>query len=293
MALLKDWFGWEGPFTAGERRKEELHQSQIGGAKNTEMNSLLSIIRSDAADDIRQQAAVKLAGLLSPELRNKYAQASQSALRPTAATDSEANEILKQINALGTARGKFEDEEGVIDPSVAPFLDSLGAELNIRGQQYIETKSDQRTIREDRPDPLDVSIKAGKKLIGEAKKTKTDNRSMFGGQDIAFSRIPSTRELEKNLLPQAPAADFIQTATAAFPRSTVPPTYQQIGLTAKDDIEQFAELEKKLPDINLRAVYQDDPQGFAAILKALRTGQDPRGNPFTIKDAIALIQKIQ
>ena len=57
----------------------------------------------------------------------------------------------------------------------------------------------------------------------------------------------------------------------------------------KDDIQIFQELEKKLPDIDLRSQYQANKAGFDKILSALRAGKTPDGKPFTIKDAMAFI----
>ncbi len=61
----------------------------------------------------------------------------------------------------------------------------------------------------------------------------------------------------------------------------------------KEYADLLNELEKKLPDMDLRSQYQINKAGFDKILSALRAGKTPDGKPFTIKDAIAFIRANQ
>lgn len=277
-----------GAVTALQPGRVQQMQHERGQTRNTEMNSLLSVMRSDAADDIKQQAAVKLSGLLSPELKDKYSQAGQNAMSSGSAGGNEADAILKQVNALGTARGKFENEDGVIDPSVAPFLDNLVRDISRRGQEYIFAKQPGTEAAAKR---TPISQQAGTPqggmtdMITTDKARPVDNRSMFSGKDTAFDDVDALTGAAR----KAPTTNFFQAATEAFPQSNVPLTHQEIGLTAKDDIQQFGELEKKLPDMDLRSQYQADPEGFGLILQWLKAGKAPNGTKFTIKEAIAAI----
>ncbi len=113
-----------------------------------------------------------------------------------------------------------------------------------------------------------------------------DRRGLFSGEDVAFDNIG---------LPSSPTATpgLFQAPTPDFPESNVPLSFGEMGLTAKDDIAQFSELEKGLPDMDLRSQYQANQQGFAKILSALKAGKTPDGKPFTIKDAIKFLQANQ
>lgn len=148
-----------------------------------------------------------------------------------------------------------------------------------------------RDAAKDVQDPIDVSLKAagGRAALPRAEPKggmtdriaadiisppPKDRRGLFSGADVTFDQIKP---------------DLFQAPTPDFPESNVPPSFDDMGLTAKDDIAEFSKLEKGLPDVDLRSQYQANQQGFAKILQALKVGKTPDGKPFTIKDAIEFI----
>ena len=84
-------------------------------------------------------------------------------------------------------------------------------------------------------------------------------------------------------------ADYFQASTDAVPIDNTPQSFSEMGIEDADEQEQFSKLEEaagkgEVP-IDLRKVYQQNPQDFSKLLKALRAGK------IDIKEAIELIRE--
>ena len=260
MALLKDWFGWEGPFTAEQRRTEESHQDNRARIEQW--------IKSSGVQDKLRKAQKDAIN----EGRSIYGG------RGGRATVSPMDKLSDKARKLAAAKKNLSVEDELPDAFVPYFKgerDKIAKEF-----EYITN-----------PPLTEPELKGGM-----SDRVATDNRGLFSGTfpgEVLTSKDVHRPDDSKGISPFLPGAEFFQTPTAAFPEDTVPKTLSQIGITAKDDMQTFQELEKKLPDMDLRQAYQADPKGFAMIMKALKSGKAPNGKPFGIKDAIALLQASQ
>lgn len=286
MALLKDWFGWEGPYTAQQRRTEEAHQDSRAKIEQFITSAgFQDKLRAAQTDAINQGRSIyggrgRGATTVDPiEKAGKYALAAQR-LTDAGAKDAGLSVLQEANKVLGMAEGPA-GHSRMRKPS-RPNLKSRGGGVIEGAAFWIPDEEAEEYLGK------------GWKREGVPKEGKADLRSLFGGGN-EFDGIltPDTQKTQPAGKKVKDMSDFFQAPTELSPMDTVPKTFAQIGITAKDDIQTFNELEKKLPDMDLRSQYQINKAGFDKILSALKAGKTPDGKPFTIKDAIAFIQANQ
>lgn len=262
----------------------------------------MAVLRSDVSREVKERAGKAILRSMDPKLLEAMNKAGTSVLQaPDADVDPRAS-ILERFNKLGTARSKFETQ-GRVDPRVAPFFDQLTEGMAREADSLFEVKGGMTDrVAAAKSEPIDAALQESSKRPGGKK--KVDRRDMFNGGSI-FDEIPAANRAH---VPSGkkfkgvqgifdpgkaigPSADFFQVGTSDFPTGNVPSSLSDIGITAKDDIQTFGEMEKKLPNMDLRSQYQQDPGTFQAIMKALRAGKKPDGTPFTLKDAITMIKE--
>lgn len=97
----------------------------------------------------------------------------------------------------------------------------------------------------------------------------------------------ATGEIKSSIREQVglakPLKDYKQASTETVPEENIPKSFVEIGI-GKGDQESFLDLEKALPDMDLRSDYERDPQFFQTLLKALREGK------IDMKKALEIIQ---
>lgn len=132
-------------------------------------------------------------------------------------------------------------------------------------------------------DQMTTYNKAGYKKIGKdefdwdpkdpkvqelRKEPKMDNRDYF-------SEVPAFEGL-----PQA--------ATPDFPEENIPKTFEQLGITQPQDQQIFQEMQKALPDRDMRQEYENDPEGMKRLMKLW---QEKKLNKKNLHKAFSAIQQ--
>lgn len=346
MALLKDWFGWEGPYTAQQRRTETQHKMS--------MKQMQSLIDSRFNMDALRKVQVDML----KEGRTIYGSygRGKTATNPMVKAGKLADAVSKMDGA-----GFFDDNEELKESLTAYALKDLPgadykkpmdtkvnlAELlshNLEGiPQNVDRKGwfwnlgDDVISKEARDNAIKKSVNELVRKHGYSREQAAsviqdeinskmgrekgriwrtlpegpvDVRGMFSGGISPFETAEPELEMPQvgdaltydrrtakptSILTEEgmkPLADYFQAGTETVPEENIPPTFEQLGVEQADQ-ESFQQLEKKLPDIDLRQTYRLDPQGFKQMLTWLRNGKTPNGKPFTIKDAIKMLQAFQ
>lgn len=81
--------------------------------------------------------------------------------------------------------------------------------------------------------------------------------------------------------------DLLQGATPDFPNDTTPKTFEQIGITNTQDQATLQEMQKALPERDLRQEYQDDPENMKRLMELWRKGKLNKKN---LRKAFSVIQ---
>lgn len=129
-----------------------------------------------------------------------------------------------------------------------------------------------------------------------------DNRDYFapGDETDVFSALgkppeeidPIDRAIGKaggrKSLPKTSISDYFQAPTDTVPESKVPKSYPQLGITNVDDQATLEEIQKALPDINIKDEYEADPESMQKLIQLWKEGKLNKQN---IHKAFSMIQQ--
>lgn len=88
--------------------------------------------------------------------------------------------------------------------------------------------------------------------------------------------------------------DPFQASTSTSPMQNIPPSFADLGITDKATIQMFSEIEKALPDVDLRSQFRSDPEVFLRLFDAVARSRNlPDGSKMTLQQAIELIRASQ
>ena len=82
--------------------------------------------------------------------------------------------------------------------------------------------------------------------------------------------------------------DLPQAATPDFPEENIPKTFEQLGITDVNDQQTFQEIQKALPDVDMKVEYEGDPEGFKRLMKLWR---DKKLNKKNLYKAFSKLQE--
>jgi len=119
------------------------------------------------------------------------------------------------------------------------------------------------------------------------------------GADFAWEEIIAIKELTPYLgkpmgLPdyfseEVPIfEDLPQAATPDFPEENIPRTFEQLGIVQPQDQQIFQEMQKALPDVDMRQEYENNPESFKRLMKLW---QDRKVNKKNLRQFFSAIQQ--
>jgi hypothetical protein len=79
-------------------------------------------------------------------------------------------------------------------------------------------------------------------------------------------------------LSRRPLADYFQASTPTIPEENIPKTYPQLGITNVDDMATLDEMQKALPEVDMRQVYQDDPEMMKMLIELWKSKKVTKRN---------------
>ena len=175
-------------------------------------------------------------------------------------TDNKADPRIDQIIKLVGAADKTEETElaNFLTAQAKLLTDEIGEEGKQKG------KADKLGFSPEGADPIDVGIKmgGGRKSLPKASEyfTPEDDdfvgppeptRQFKGGQGGTFEGTGASGGWD-----ESPSAYF-----------QAPKTYEQSGITSVDDMAVIGEMQQALPDIDIKAEYEADPEGMKELIK--------------------------
>jgi len=265
MALLKDWFGWEGPYTAQQRRTEEQNM----------MKQQLTIIQGDFSDDEKETAARQIIQAVQP----KYYEA-EIAKDPTRKFyDPILNRRQQQQKALdpygrqylrgGTATDPF--VQGAVDiGKIQDARDKFGVDITPEMAAYFDTAERSVKDRSGFKEP-EINPKTGKpRRIFSKKGEVLGTRTKEGGIDNRGYFSTGQKATEKPTTTPPEDIDYFQAPTATVPEANIQRTYKQMGITNTEDQATFQEMQDAMPEQDMRKEYEDNPELFKELMELWR-----------------------
>lgn len=148
----------------------------------------------------------------------------------------------EDLGKIRAARDKFSVAGDELTPETAAYFNA--AEKSVLNRM----KSD--------IDPIDRAIKVAG---GRASLPKTDNRDFFApGEEF----LEMSKEYDK-----LGVEDYFQAPTDTVPIGKVPKTYPQMGIESVDDMATLDEMQKALPDVDMRDEYESDPEMMKKLME--------------------------
>ncbi len=272
-----------------------MQQYDQKGRDKLDKKHIESLIQSrEFQDVIRQAQAVALKqqnetrGKLTAEERkqkllNPYGYGRGTVVDPLVKGAEDIGKIRK-------AQSQFEDK---VPPETAAYFDA--AEQSVKDRTgwkdpKINVKTDKpRRIFDKSGDVVgtrnkDDSIKYDKNLKGADyfelydRHTGKPTQRQEGDNRGLFSEGKSPFEIE----------DYYQAATETVPVANEPKTFQQLGITSPADQQVFQEMQKAVPDVDLRQEMEQDPEGMKRLIKLW---QERKLNKKNIRNAFSAIQQ--
>lgn len=186
-----------------------------------------------------------------------------------------AEDLGKIRNARDVFSGEFGDQE--LDPETAAYFDLAESSVLDRMKPEI--------------DPIDQSIKAagGRKSLPKAGKGVTVpmggvetsksaaeyfQPSNAGKAAVAgFEMVTGMEDFKGPSL-----SDYFQSGTDTVPEENIPKTFQQLGISSVDDQATLQEMQKALPDRDMRDEYETDPEYMKKLIQLWKQGKLNKSN---------------
>lgn len=118
-------------------------------------------------------------------------------------------------------------------------------------------------------DPIDraINVAGGRKTL-----PKTDKGEMGVFEEMGAPRI----------------SDYFQAPTETVPQGNVPKTYPQMGIESIDDQAVLSEMQKALPEVDMKSEYESDPEMMKKLMELWRTKKLTKQN---LHKAFSMIQQ--
>ena len=133
-----------------------------------------------------------------------------------------------------------------------------------------------------------------------------DNRDFYapGGELDVFEEMGAPKQRNLRLEGQLPATDkgmfdrlgpkeyesledYFQAPTETVPEGNIPKTFQQIGIESVDEQATLQEMQKALPDVDMKNEYENNPEYMQKLIKLWREGKLNKQN---LHKAFSIIQ---
>lgn len=277
MALLKDLFGWEGPYTAQLRQTEERHQDNRARIE--------SLLKSDKARNLMMK------------MRATYYERGGST-KPYTPTDR--FEDLAKLQ-------KFKDNYSMADRETGKLTYTMSKE----DKDAYDAARDYVLGREvSGVDSIDPKAKIERKIkasgqpemtfmgYGDKKEKPKSAADYFapGGEIGMYEDMGAPKQHNLRLegqLPVSPDAGMFDrlneySQPADFLAPQAPKTYEQIGVSSVDEMSVLDEMQKALPDRDMRKEFEGDPEYMQKLIKLWK---EKKLNKSNIREAFSMIQQ--
>lgn len=228
-----------------------------------------------------------------------------------AGADEAAGAVMGKINELAGAQDQIDKEKKTATSQTA-LADYFSAGLEeMKSKQGKGTLASQKQVdkfekgfaREAEKQGIDArnaELLFGQLYDTEVAQRKGPLKGMFRNDVLPTRDVIDSRGYFSYELPEvattkepkgkAPASfdDLLQGATPDFPNDTTPKTFEQIGVTDTQDQATLQEMQKAIPDRDLRQEYEDDPEGMQRLMKLWR---EKKLNKKNINKAFSMIQQ--
>lgn len=174
----------------------------------------------------------------------------------------------------------------------------------------IRTARDKFLTDELAPETAAYFTAAEKSVLDRMKATPTDNRDYFAPEDETDvftalgkkkkkepSQGPMTRdewnkssveERQKSRNEAFGVSDYFQASTDTVPESNVPKSYKQLGITDINDQATLEEMQKALPDVDMKSEYEGDPEMMKKLIELWRNKKLTKQN---LHKAFSMLQQ--
>lgn len=245
MAFLEGIDEWMfGDFRANRQRVEERHSA--------DMERMQALLDSQAGQTLLTKArAASLdrgEGLYGGRGVDPYVKGSED------------------LGKIRKARGILEDEDEKLAPEMAAYFNA--AEKSVLDRMNRGKRAEDRfdfvgppapTRRTDvrRPEP---EIETSKSAAEYFQPVERDLR--LEGQ------LPVSPD--KGMFDRLEIGDYFQAPTDTVPESNIPKTYPQLGIESVDDMAILEEMQKALPEVDMRDEYESDPEMMKKLMELWR-----------------------
>lgn len=158
-----------------------------------------------------------------------------------------------QIKTLISALDSTTDEK--VEKSITSELQFLFGDIKEeRNRRKKEDKKAKLGFSPEGADPVDIGVRMGG---GLKSLPRADTAADFIGP-------PAPAELRADFIGPPSPADYL---TDDFTGPPAPRTYQQLGITGVDDMATLGEMQKALPDRDMRQEYETDPESMQRLMR--------------------------
>lgn len=195
-----------------------------------------------------------------------------------------SDQRIDQISTLVGAADKTTDEKLVASlTSQAQLLtDEMGEESKRK------KKEDKLGFSPEGIDPIDRGVRLG----GGLKSLPKAQDLLFGEDDFVGPPAPVTQEAHGPNVPGMPEVSqrYMESQSPAD-YFQAPKTFEQVGITSVDEQATLQEMQQALPDIDMKAEYEADPEYMQKLIKLWREKKLNKQNLH--KAFSALLQRAQ
>ena len=191
----------------------------------------------------------------------------------------------EDLGKIRAAKDKFLEEE--MTPETAAYFDA--AEKSVLGRMK-STPTKEYEAPTEYLRTKEVPEILGRK--GTAGRTKPEVETSKSATEY-FQ--PLEHDRFEDFLPPKPdegmfdrLGDYFQAPTEVVPESNVKKSYPQMGISNVDDMATLEEMQKALPDVDMREEYEGDPELMKKIIELWKTKKLNKSN---LHKAFSMIQQ--
>jgi hypothetical protein len=172
---------------------------------------------------------------------------------------------------LGEGQNRY-DENGKLIASGTPKSSATKTTKLGLGETLVDEKGNRLGGTDLKGDYTNNQQLFDKNFVGPP--APTDNRPLFSPEPETVKNpvTGQTRNIVK------PLEGYFQGATSTVPTENIPQTFEGSGITAPSDQQTIQEMQKAIPDIDLKKEYTGDPNNMKQVMELWREGKLNKSN---------------
>ncbi len=239
MALLKDWFGWEGPYTANQRRTEEQHTAN--------MEKIQALLQTENG----RRLVLESQKLMNESRAGYYDRAGD---KPKLSKFDSMAKWTKDRKTLDDWRDEKIGDNDELSPSdqkmLNAALEELYPEQTKQAQAHGPEVSRQYFDQQNKPSPEMQTSKSAAEYF-------TPDDSFIGPK-----QAPAWPDLN--------IGGPVRVESESPAEYLAPKTYEQMGIENVADMATLQEMQEALPEVDIKGEYEADPENMQRLLKFWR-----------------------